>query len=107
MLTCDLPAPSLDQCRHKLYYIVMSLARFNLFANSYTYLLFKAKPDFYRNLELVGIIFFWMWFGGGVLRNIPDVTTRVGFVVLCFMVTSPLHVQVSKAAMDPQQPFFT
>merc|ERR1711939_498492 len=80
--------------QHKLYYIVMSLARFNLFANSYTYLLFKAKPDFYRNLELVGVAFFWLWFGGGILRNIPDVGTRIGFVVLSFMVTSPLHVQI-------------
>ena len=74
----------------------MSLARFNLFANSYQFLLFKAKPGFYRNLEMTGVAFFWLWFGGGVLRSIPDLTTRLGFLVLCFVVTSPLHVQVSQ-----------
>lgn len=73
----------------------MSLARFNLFVNSYQFLAFKAKPGFYRNLECAGVVFFWLWFGGGILRSIPDSTTRLGFIVLCFVVTSPLHVQVS------------
>ncbi|CAD6577879.1 MAG: hypothetical protein CYPHOPRED_000398 [Cyphobasidiales sp. Tagirdzhanova-0007] len=81
--------------QHNLYYIVMSLARFNLFANSYSFLLFRAKSGFYRNLELAGVAFFWLWFGGGVLRTIPDWTTRLGFVLLCFMVTSPIHVQIT------------
>ena len=85
---------SISQNRHNLYYIVMSLGRFNLFANSYTFLLFKAKPGFYRNLEMTGVVFFWTWFGGGVLRSIPNWGTRLGFVLLCFIVTSPLHVQV-------------
>lgn len=90
-LTCDFLF-----LRHKLYYIVMSLARFNLFAESYMYLLFRAPSGFYRNLELTGVAFFWLWFGKGVLANIPTWGTRIGFVVLCFMVTSPLHVQVSQ-----------
>lgn len=81
--------------RHKLYYVVMSLARFNLFAESYMYLLFRAPSGFYRNLELTGVAFFWLWFGKGVLGSIPDLGTRIGFLLLCFVVTSPLHVQVS------------
>jgi hypothetical protein len=82
-------------CRHKLYYVVMSLARFNLFVNSYVYLLTKAPAGFYRNLEICGVLFFWLWFGKGVLGNIPDLGTRLGFLLLSFVVTSPLHVQVS------------
>lgn len=73
----------------------MSLARFNLFAESYMYLLFRAPSGFYRNLELAGVAFFWLWFGKGVLGSIPDFGTRIGFLLLCFVVTSPLHVQVS------------
>lgn len=80
--------------QHKLYYVVMSLARFNLFANSYHFLLTKAKPGFYRNLELSGVAFFWLWFGAGVLRSIPGWTTRIGFLLVCFIVTSPLHIQI-------------
>lgn len=73
----------------------MSLARFNLFAESYMYLLFRAPSGFYRNLELTGVAFFWLWFGKGVLGSIPDFGTRIGFLLLSFIVTSPLHVQVS------------
>ena len=81
-------------CRHNIYYLVMSLARFNLFANSYGFLLFKAKAGFYRNLEIAGVAFFWLWFGWGVLAHIPTMGTRLGFLLLCFAVTSPLHVQI-------------
>lgn len=80
--------------RDKLYYVVMALGRFNLFLRSYEYILLKAKPGLYRNLEMLGIVFFWAWFGLGILRNIPDFWTRLGFVVVSFIVTSPLHVQV-------------
>jgi len=80
--------------QHNIYYLVMSLARFNLFANSYGFLLFKAKAGIYRNLEIAGVAFFWLWFGWGVLAHIPTMGTRLGFLLLCFAVTSPLHVQI-------------
>lgn len=65
----------------------------NLFVNSYAFLLKKAKPGFFRNLELVGITFFWTWFTL-LLRNIDGMGHRIGYVLLCFIVTSPVHVQV-------------
>ncbi|POY74178.1 hypothetical protein BMF94_2752 [Rhodotorula taiwanensis] len=85
--------------QHKLYYIVMCFARFNLFALSYSFLLTRwpgrRSPLFkLRILELVGIIFFWSWFGGIVLRNMDTAAHRWLYVIVSFAVTSPLHVQI-------------
>lgn len=78
----------------------MCFARFNLFALSYSFLLTRwpgrRSPLFkLRILELVGIIFFWSWFGGIVLRNMDTAAHRWLYVIVSFAVTSPLHVQVS------------
>ncbi|GAA5904008.1 hypothetical protein JCM8208_001761 [Rhodotorula glutinis] len=85
--------------QHKLYYIVMSFARFNLFALSYGFLLSRwparKSPLFkLRLLELVGIAAFWTWFGGRVLGGIPSKRLRLLYLVVSFAVTSPLHVQI-------------
>ncbi|GAA5984608.1 hypothetical protein JCM10908_003421 [Rhodotorula pacifica] len=85
--------------QHKLYYLVMCFARFNLFALSYTFLLTRwpgrRSPLFkLRILELVGIVFFWSWFGGIVLREIDTAAHRWLYVIVTFAVTSPLHVQI-------------
>ncbi|KAG0660129.1 hypothetical protein C6P46_004759 [Rhodotorula mucilaginosa] len=85
--------------QHKLYYLIMCFARFNLFALSYTFLLTRwpgrRSPLFkLRILELVGIAFFWAWFGGIVLRGIDTAAHRWLYVIVTFAVTSPLHVQI-------------
>jgi delta8-fatty-acid desaturase len=95
--TPSLTAPGRN--RHKLYYLIMCFARFNLFALSYTFLLTRwpgrRSPLFkLRILELVGIAFFWAWFGGIVLRGIDTAAHRWLYVIVTFAVTSPLHVQV-------------
>ena len=75
----------------------MSLARFNLFVNSYVFLLTKAPPGFVRNLESGALAFFWTWFGAVVhYSTVPGAhwSHKLGFVMLSFMVTSPVHVQI-------------
>lgn len=84
--------------RHKMYYFLLMFGRPNLFVNSYAFLLKKAKPGFFRNLELVGITFFWTWFTL-LLRNIDGMGHRIGYVLLCFIVTSPVHVQVGRTPL--------
>lgn len=81
----------------------MCFARFNLFALSYGFLLTKwpakRSPLFkLRLLELVGIAFFWSWFGGIVLRGIESPWHRWLYIIVSFAVTSPLHVQVRSSA---------
>jgi delta8-fatty-acid desaturase len=71
----------------------MFLARFNLFANSYVYLLRKARADRWLAFEMLGIAFFWSWFIP-LLRAVPGWGTRIAFLILCFGAASPVHVQV-------------
>lgn len=84
----------------------MCFARFNLFALAYAFLLTRwpgrRSPLFkLRILELVGIAFFWAWFGGIVLRGIDTAAHRWLYVVVTFAVTSPLHVQVCCCQIPP------
>ncbi|KIM21540.1 hypothetical protein M408DRAFT_333402 [Serendipita vermifera MAFF 305830] len=86
--------------QHMLYYFIMSLARFNLYANSYGFLYKRAfegkrarggKWTFY--LEVVGIVLFWTWYGS-LLAHIGNWKTIIAFVLVSHMVPSPLHVQI-------------
>ncbi|WWD22792.1 hypothetical protein CI109_107286 [Kwoniella shandongensis] len=81
--------------KHKLYYVVLSLARFNLYANSYVYLLGpKPKRDGFWLYELAGIAFYWTYYGL-ILRSQPTWQMRVGYLLISHIMASPVHVQVS------------
>lgn len=86
--------------QHILYYIVLSFARFNLYALSYGFLFKRAfegqksrggKWTYY--LEVVALTLFWAWYGG-LLVLTGNWKTAIGFLVVSNMVPSPLHVQV-------------
>jgi delta8-fatty-acid desaturase len=79
----------------------MSLARFNLYANSYKFLYKRAfdgkkarggKWTFY--LEVVGLVIFWTWYTS-LLVHIGDWKKALGYVLISNIVPSPLHIQVS------------
>lgn len=93
VLVFDPPARVFLKVQHKLYYIIMSLGRFNLYANSYGYLALKARADRWRTLELVGITVFWTWYGT-LLSTLPSWGLRIAYLLISHIVTSPLHVQV-------------
>lgn len=80
----------------------MCVARFNLLALSYGFLVTKvparSSPLYnFRLFEMFGITCFWSWMAL-VLNAIPGAWTRVMFMVVSFAVTSPLHVQVRPAS---------
>nr|XP_031862156.1 uncharacterized protein CI109_002570 [Kwoniella shandongensis]KAA5529228.1 hypothetical protein CI109_002570 [Kwoniella shandongensis] len=80
--------------QHKLYYVVLSLARFNLYANSYVYLLGpKPKRDGFWLYELAGIAFYWTYYGL-ILRSQPTWQMRVGYLLISHIMASPVHVQI-------------
>lgn len=93
ILTFDAPARLFLRAQHQLYYIVMSLGRFNLYANSYGFLLLKAKNDKWLWLESISLAIFWSWFGA-VLASCPSWGVRISYLLISHIVTSPLHVQV-------------
>jgi len=78
----------------------MAFARFNLYANSYSFL-YKKAFDSRRakggrwawQLEIVGLIFFWCWFGR-VLYGCGSGRMALAYLLISHAVTSPLHVQI-------------
>ncbi|KEP53126.1 delta 8-sphingolipid desaturase [Rhizoctonia solani 123E] len=83
--------------QHKLFYVVMSLARFNLYANSYGFLIKSGISQGRRGwtwwLEVVGIVFYWTWYIN-VLKGCGDFKTGLGFFLISHVVPSPLHIQI-------------
>ncbi|KIY50521.1 fatty acid/sphingolipid desaturase [Fistulina hepatica ATCC 64428] len=104
--------------QHYLFYVIMLLARFNLYGLSYTFLVKKAFDTrrtkggrWAWGLEIVGIIFFWCWFGR-VLVGCGDWKTALGYLFVSHASTSILHVQIvlshfsmSTADLGPTESF--
>ncbi|KAL8668231.1 MAG: hypothetical protein Q9202_000209 [Teloschistes flavicans] len=101
IMTYDCFARYAIRYQHLLYYPVMLLGRFNLYRLSWEYLIRGLGPRkgpawWHRWFEISGHVFFWTWFGYGILyRSIPDARSRFVFVMVSHMVTGPLHVQIT------------
>jgi sphingolipid 8-(E)-desaturase len=94
VLAYDLPSRIFLTVQHKIYYVVMSLGRFNLYANSYGFLALKARRDKWFWIETTGLVFFWYWFAYLYLGAMPAWSTRISALLISHIVTSPLHVQI-------------
>ncbi|KAK3322118.1 fatty acid desaturase-domain-containing protein [Apodospora peruviana] len=101
LMPYDAMAKILVPVQQYLYYPVMLLARFNLYRLSWEYLLLGQGPKkgpawWHRYLEFAGQVFFWTWFGYGVMyKSIDTNWHRFVFLMVSHMVTSPLHVQIT------------
>lgn len=101
IMTFDAAANFMLRFQNYLYYPILLFGRFNLYRLSWAYLLGSKPPRkgpawWHRWFEIAGQFFFWTWFGYGVLyRTLPDWSTRVVFLLVSHMVTSPLHVQIT------------
>ncbi|CAI7643076.1 unnamed protein product [Penicillium discolor] len=101
IMTFDAPARFLLKFQNYSYYPIMMLARFNLYALSWEYLLKRQAPRrgpawWHVWFELVGQVFFWTWFGYGVMyKTLPDASSRIIFLLVSHIVSSPLHVQIT------------
>ncbi|KAM4057990.1 fatty acid desaturase domain-containing protein [Hirsutella rhossiliensis] len=100
------------------YYPLLALGRFNLYVQSWDYILAnrgakKGPGAWHRWLELTGQVFFWTWFGYGILyKMIPDGWSRFVFIMTSHVASSPLHVQIvlshfamSTADLGPHESF--
>lgn len=87
--------------QHLLYYPLLILGRFNLYVLSWEFLLRGLGPRkgiawWHRWFEIAGHVFFWAWFGYGIVyRSIPDAYSRFVFIMISHMITGPLHVQIT------------
>jgi delta8-fatty-acid desaturase len=104
--------------QHYLYYPILLFGRFNLYFLSWEHIIVGRGPRhgagwWHRWFELAGHIFFWTWFGYGVIYlSIPTWWNRIAFVLISHMVTAPLHVQItlshyamSTADLGPRESF--
>ncbi|KZT30664.1 delta 8-sphingoloid desaturase protein [Neolentinus lepideus HHB14362 ss-1] len=86
--------------QHKLFYLIMSLARFNLYRLSYTFL-WKQRNNKKRvrgglmtwRLEIIGMCVFWWWFSR-VLIGCGTWKKALWYLLVSNVVASPLHVQI-------------
>ncbi|KAE8144027.1 fatty acid desaturase-domain-containing protein [Aspergillus pseudotamarii] len=101
IMTFDAFANFMLRYQNYLYYPILLFGRFNLYRLSWVYLLCGQAPKkgpawWHRWFEIGGQVFFWYWFGYGVVyRSIPDWGSRLTFILISHMVTAPLHVQIT------------
>lgn len=100
------------------YYPFLAFGRFNLYRLSWDFLLMGRGPKkgpaaWHWWVEVVGQIFFWTWFGYGLLyKLLPDNGTRFMYIMVSHIVSSPLHLQIvlshfamSTADLGPEESF--
>lgn len=101
LMSFDVFANFMLRYQNYLYYPILLFGRFNLYRLSWEYLLGNQAPKkgpawWHRWFEMVGQVFFWVWYGYGVLYcTIPDWRSRLVFLFVSHMVSSPLHVQIT------------
>jgi sphingolipid 8-(E)-desaturase len=97
----DAAAKALVPYQAWLYFPVLALGRFNLYMQSYTFLLQGQGPRkgiawWHRWFEIAGNIFFWYWFGYWIVYcSIPTAWDRFVFVMVSHMINMPLHAQLT------------
>ncbi|KII93904.1 hypothetical protein PLICRDRAFT_100364 [Plicaturopsis crispa FD-325 SS-3] len=105
--------------QHKLFYVILAFARFNLYRLSYAFVLtslFSRKPRARGGrwapiLEGIGLVFFWTWFSQ-VLAACGSWQKGLVYLLVSHVVTSPVHVQIvlshfsmSTADLGPTESF--
>ena len=101
VMAYDCFAKTMIRYQHYLYYPILLFGRFNLYVQSWIFLFLGLGPKkgpawWHRWLEIAGQLFFWGWFGYGlVYRSIPTASGRFAFVMVSHMITAPLHVQIT------------
>lgn len=100
VMVYDIFAKALLKVQAWTYYPILSLARLNLYRLSWDYLIMGRGPTkgpaaWHRWLEMVGQVFFWIWYGYIVMyKCLPDNWTRFSFFMISNMAASPLHMQI-------------
>lgn len=92
IMTFDPIAKSLVSYQHYLFYPIMALARFNLYAQGYILILFKDTCE-WKKLEITGIIFYWSWVSW-MLSQCLSWPMLLACLLLSHAIAGVLHVQI-------------
>ena len=79
--------------QHWLYYLIMGLARYNLYAQSFL-LVYSLPRGVMKNLELSGLLLFWAWYLY-LCSFLPSWTSIFLFVSIAHFFAGLLHIQIT------------
>jgi delta8-fatty-acid desaturase len=91
-MTFDPVAKFLVGYQHFLFYPVMALARFNLYAQGYILILIKNTAE-WKKLEITGVIFYWTWVSW-MLSHCLSWPLLISCLILSHAIAGILHVQI-------------
>jgi delta8-fatty-acid desaturase len=82
-----------------MYYVIMALARCNLYVQSYIFLLrdeaySKSRVSTFRKAELAGLVTFATWFSY-LVSYLPSWKMRAAFCLISHCLAGMLHVQIT------------
>jgi len=92
VLTFDPVAKFLVSYQHYLFYPVMALARFNLYAQGYILILIKNTAE-WKKLEITGIVVYWTWVSW-MLSQCLTWKLLISCLLLSHAIAGILHVQI-------------
>lgn len=79
--------------QHWLYYLIMGLARYNLYAQSFL-LVFSLPRGQNKYFEIFGLMFFWTWYIY-LCSFLPSWTSLFIFVFVAHFLAGILHIQIT------------
>ncbi|KAI8620665.1 fatty acid desaturase-domain-containing protein [Chytriomyces sp. MP71] len=91
----DFVAKMMIPIQHYTFYILLAFGRFNLYANSWAYLLSKDRVP-HRTLELTGLCVFFVWYPALMYYTLGATPgLLIMHVLVSHMFTVILHVQIT------------
>lgn len=79
--------------QHWLYYLIMGLARYNLYVQSFL-LVYSLPNGRGKNLEIIGLVFFWTWYIY-LCSFLPSWASLFIFVFVAHFLAGILHIQIT------------
>ncbi|EFJ25110.1 hypothetical protein SELMODRAFT_231254 [Selaginella moellendorffii] len=87
----DAIARLLVSYQHWTFYLVMAVARVNLYAQSFIVAIWRKRVP-HRGWEIGSLLFFWAWLFS-LLSYLPSYSERIAFLLIAMATTGVQHVQ--------------
>lgn len=91
--TVDAVSRVLVRHQHLLLYVIMAVARFNLYIQSWILVIKSPKEVRLWTLEVGGMVGFWLWLGM-MLSSLPTASEVVQYLLVSHGIAGILHIQI-------------
>jgi sphingolipid 8-(E)-desaturase len=93
VLDFDMVAKFMVPMQHYTFYLIMAFGRFNLYVQSWAYVISTAHAVPNRTLEITCMTLYWVWHCY-ILSFLPSAWHIFGYVMLSHTMTFLLHTQI-------------